>query len=139
MPQIGTPPRAAGDPFAAMFTPEFLNPVNPGPQPSGSLAHDLFGASSAAAGQTPNRNMIPGGHGIGGMINGMWESLFGGGGGGANLGGGVGMLGDFDPFQYVESSLARMQHGGGSGESGSQGGGLAEAIGSITRLIGMGG
>lgn len=120
--QASTPPRASGDPFADLFNPAFAQPTPPLPTIAG---HD---------------SNLPGGHGLGGLVNGLFETLFGGSSGGGTGGpGGVGMLGDFDPFQYVESNLARSQKGGGLSSSGGSGGGgldIGQVIGSLASLVG---
>lgn len=132
--QIGTPNRVSGDPFASMFN------QHGNPSQSGDMALDLFGAPGPQAGQTPPRDStFHGPGGIGGVLAGVAEALSGGGGGGGSLTGGVGALGDFDPFQYVEASLAKMQNGRPGGTSVEGSGGLGQSIGSIAHLLGLGG
>lgn len=72
--------------------------------------------------------------GIGSVVNGLFESVFGGGGGDSVGAGQVGMLGDFDSEQFVESTLQQHQ-----GKKSGDGGGIGEIIGSLMKMFAGGG
>lgn len=97
-----------------------------GPPDVASSRNDSLGASPfAAAGSS-------GPSGVGGVINGLFETIFGRDGSTKGQNGvALGMMGDFDVDSFVESTLSEAQ--------GSPATGLAQSIGGLTRLFGLGG